>query len=163
MNNLQKLAIATTFGSLSFLTLATQAQAQETYNQPFSGTVTGTCVFNDVSDGSPETLTYNSATYVFDDPIDNTADFSVTCPASSTVSVGAPQQTGGPAITANLENSFGGIQGVGVPIFADTSGSTDTVPGNSLTEFDVQLGLDYDAPLVPGNYEFVVPVTFTPI
>ena len=87
------------------------------------------------------------------------------CPHSwidSTISVGFPQQTGGPAITANPQNAIGVVQSPGGLVVADSNNLNGLLVGNTLTEFDVGMVIDYDAPLVPGEYSFVIPVTFTP-
>lgn len=164
MNNLQKFTVVAACTVLGSFTLVEQVKAQETYNQPFEGTVTGTCIFNDISDGNPEFLQYSEVSYEFTTASDGLADFSVLCPDNKNVSVGAPQQISGPAITANIsgEDSF-----VSDSAFSVTVGlgnvPQEMVAESTPTEFDVDMYVGYDAPLVPGNYVFVVPVTFAPI
>lgn len=164
MNNLQKVTAAATLTVLGSLSLATKAQAQETYEQPFSGTVPSICVFNDVSNGNPVPLVYDEFSYMFfDDPTSSASEFSVSCPTNSIISVEAPQQTNGPTITANVQSSFGTVSdNSGLGIFADSDGNDGILPGSTLTEFDVGMFIEYSAALAPGNYEFIVPVTFTP-
>lgn len=160
MNNKKQLiAIATI--CLGMTTLTAQVQAQEIYNQPFSGSVSGTYTFDDVSDGQPEPI-ISSTVDSLTSTTDGNADFSVALSVASRFSVGLPQQIDGPAITANIVNILATATEVNLNEVADSNGATGNLPSAILGEFDVGMSITYDQPLVPGNYLYIVPITFTP-
>lgn len=146
---------------LGVTALTTKAQAQEIYQQPFSGTVSETYVFDDVGDGQPEAI-IASTVDSFSSTADGNADFSVALSVPSLFSVGLPQQTDGSAITANITSILATATEVNLNEVAYPNSVTGNLPSAIVKEFDVGMSITYDQPLVPGNYIYILPVTFTP-
>ncbi|MDJ1174638.1 hypothetical protein [Roseofilum capinflatum] len=172
------LALASALAILGAVTLAPKAQAQNSTTVNFNGTVSSTCTFSNVQNG---TLVQPSATAEYlmaESYLSNTGtsgSVTVNCTAPSSLSISAPVKIQAPA-GFNPDIVQAALFNPALPVFT-TNGNgqfsnslpwnapTTTIPtaNNSPYEVMMVVGKNANANGLPaGTYEYQVTVTATP-